>query len=450
LSEKVLYIDGSSGISGDMIVGALLDLGADMDRLQNVLKDVPDQEHFRVRADRVKKSAIDCCSFSVIMDEAFDNHDHDMAYLYGREEHGHCAAGEHHAPGHRHRTLREVREILDGLSMRDGARKIAERVFEILGEAESKAHGVKPEEVHFHEVGAIDSIIDVVSAAVCLDDLGIGQVIITKLTEGTGTVRTQHGILPVPVPAVVNIAEANGLDLEIRDVRGEYVTPTGAAIAAAIRTSDRLPEKFRILKTGLGAGKREQELPGILRAMILEVRPENGDGNPERAEGNLESRDGKEKTSGRYTCSDRIMKLETNVDDCTGEELGFVMKRLFEAGARDVFYEPVYMKKNRPGWQLNVLCEPHDTEKMEDIIFSGTSTIGIRRVLMDRTCLPRRTGEVSTSYGKIGVKIVRKPEGEIAYPEYESAAAAAETNGVSLSEVYRETERAAVDVGRAD
>ena len=166
--------------------------------------------------------------------------------------------------------MKEIMEILEKAEMTDGARRLAEKIFTILGEAEAKAHGTTLDQVHFHEVGAIDSIVDIVSAAVCFDNLGIEKVIVPFLSEGSGTIRCQHGILPIPVPAVANIVSANHLKLHMTGAKGEYVTPTGAAIAAAVRTSETLPEKFEIEKIGLGAGKREQELPGILRAMILE------------------------------------------------------------------------------------------------------------------------------------------------------------------------------------
>ena len=180
--------------------------------------------------------------------------------------------------------------------------------------------------MYFHEVGAVDSIVDILSVAVCLDNLDIDQVIVTELCEGRGTVRCQHGILPIPVPAVTNIVQANHLKLKLTQIEGELVTPTGAAIVAAIRTSDKLPESFFIEKTGLGAGKREYACAGILRAMILESENEKS-----------------------WMEKDEICKLETNIDDCSGEALGFLMERLMQAGAKDVHYTPVYMKKITPG-----------------------------------------------------------------------------------------------------
>ncbi len=292
---RSLYLECYSGISGDMTVGALLDLGADQKVLEKALASLPIQG-FQTEVTRVKKSALDACDFLVKLDAEHENHDHNMNYLYGHhhgeEHHEHChdhvhdddhththehddhdAHGEethdHHHHHHEHRGMKEILAILEQADLSEGARRLAVKIFTILGEAEAKAHGTTLDQVHFHEVGAIDSIVDIVSAAVCFDNLGIEQVIVPFLCEGSGTVRCQHGILPIPVPAVANIATANRLRLRMTGAKGEYVTPTGAAIVAAVRTSEKLPETFVIEKIGLGAGKREQELPGILRAMIL-------------------------------------------------------------------------------------------------------------------------------------------------------------------------------------
>ncbi|MEQ2826047.1 LarC family nickel insertion protein [Brotaphodocola catenula] len=292
---RSLYLECYSGISGDMTVGALLDLGADQKVLEKALASLPIQG-FQTEVTRVKKSALDACDFLVKLDAEHENHDHNMNYLYGHhhgeEHHEHChdhvhdddhththehddhdAHGEethdHHHHHHEHRGMKEILAILEQADLSEGARRLAVKIFTILGEAEAKAHGTTLDQVHFHEVGAIDSIIDIVSVAVCFDNLGIEHVIVPFLCEGSGTVCCQHGILPIPVPAVANIATANRLRLRMTGAKGEYVTPTGAAIVAAVRTSEKLPETFVIEKIGLGAGKREQELPGILRAMIL-------------------------------------------------------------------------------------------------------------------------------------------------------------------------------------
>ena len=427
---KSLYLECYSGISGDMTVAALLDLGADQRVLEEVLGSLPVQG-FEIKVSRVKKSGIDACDFDVILDKEIDGHDHDMEYLHGqghedgtRHEHEHeqehedepsheHSHGHSHEMSHHHRGMKEIRQIIEASKMTDRARKTALAIFEILAEAEAKAHNVPVEEVHFHEVGAVDSIVDILSVAVCLDNLGITEVIVPVLYEGTGTIRCQHGILPVPVPAVTNIVQQYGLELKITPVSGELVTPTGAAIVAAVRTSCKLPENFTIEKTGMGAGKRNYECPGILRAMLINTEVSDSDH------------------------SDHIYKLETNIDDCSGEILGFVMERLFEAGARDVHYTPVYMKKNRPAWLLTVICKEEDIQGMEALIFAETTSIGIRRVRMERTILPRKKIKVMIPFGEVEVKICGPEGAQKCYPEYESLAKICRKTGISYSEAYQ-------------
>ena len=418
---KCLYLECMSGISGDMMAAALLDLGAGREPLERALRSLP-VDGFSVAVSRVKKSGLDVCDFDVRLDAAHENHDHDMEYLFGghspaqEQGNGHEHDREHahghdhgHVHPHGHRGMKEILEILSQADMTERARATAVRIFDILADAEAAAHGVDRSEVHFHEVGAVDSIVDIVTAAVCLDDLDVTEVIVPCLCEGSGMVRCQHGLIPIPVPAVVNIARAHALTLKPADVQGELVTPTGAAIAAAVRTSDRLPERFVIEKVGLGAGKRQYERPSILRAMLI---------------------------ADASAGSDEICKLESNIDDCTGEALGYVMERLFEAGARDVHYTPVFMKKNRPAWQLNVICDPKDRERMEEIIFAETTTIGIRRVNMRRTVLDREKVRVGTALGEAEVKVCRFSGKEKCYPEYDSVKALAQKSGRSFQEVY--------------
>ena len=319
------------------------------------------------------------------------------------EEHEH----EHHHH-HEHRGLPEILAIIRSGGLTPGARALAERIFQILAEAEAKAHGVPLDQVHFHEVGAVDSIVDIVSAAVCLDNLAPDEVIVTGLSEGSGFVRCQHGMIPVPVPAVLNIVQAHGLTLVPTGIQGELVTPTGAAIVAAIRTKETLPASFKCTRTGLGAGKRTYERPSLLRAMMLETEE-----NDEK---------------------DTIWKLECNIDDCTGEALGYCMGKLLRSGARDVHYIPVYMKKNRPAYQLDVICDDTTRETLENIIFAETTTIGIRRCRMERTVMKREFATIATEYGHAAVKICRHGEIEKIYPEYESAAVIAEKSGMPVGE----------------
>ena len=445
---KTLYLECYSGISGDMTVAALLDLGADRGVLDKALHSLP-VSGFRTKISRVKKSGLDACDFNVILEH--DNHDHDMEYLHGHEhemehhynhehthsaeyhyhDHEHTHAAEHpdhehthehshehshtheYSHSHEHRGMREITEIIQGSEMTDRAKKMALHVFDILAHAESKAHGVNVEEVHFHEVGAIDSIVDIAAIAVCMDNLDITDVIVPVLYEGTGFIRCQHGQIPVPVPAVAHIAEDHHLKLKITDIQGELVTPTGAAVVAAFCTSEKLPEDFSILKSGLGAGKREYRCPGILRAMLIRT----------------ESADAK--------LTDTVWKLETDIDDCSGEVMGHVLKLLMANGAREAHYMPIYTKKNRPAYTLTVICKETDRENLENLIFAETTTIGIRREKMQRTILKRELCTFETLLGRATVKICTLPDGQIrCYPEYDSVAELAERNQISFHEAY--------------
>lgn len=444
--DKKLYLDCGSGISGDMFVAAMIDLGADPDALEKALDSIP-ADGFFVEIGRVKKSGIDCCDFRVRLDDDCENHDHDMDYLYGnltlaagsgcscheesdREEHhchcheeGHdgeahhcCRQGKDHY--HTHRGLAEILPMIDACDMTETAKALARKIFRIIGEAEAKAHDLPLDEVHFHEVGALDSIVDVVAAAVTFDSLHIKEVIVPKLTEGTGTVRCRHGVMPVPVPATVNIVSAYKIPMELTGAKGEYVTPTGAAIAAAISTSHQLPPSFVIKKAGLGAGKRAcTDRSGILRAFLIQG----------------------EENEGR----DKVVKLETDIDDCSGEVLGYVMKKLFKAGAKDVHYAPIFMKKNRPAWELTVICKEDQVEALEQIIFTETTTIGIREYPLMRSILDREEKEVETVYGKAAVKQVTFRDMTRAYPEYDTVKKLAKRNKVPFMDVFDAVKEAA-------
>lgn len=444
--DKKLYLDCGSGISGDMFVAAMIDLGADPDALEKALDSLP-ADGFFVEISRVKKAGIDCCDFHVHLDDDCENHDHDMDYLYGnltlaagsgcscheesdREEHhchcheeGHdgeahhcCRQGKDHH--HTHRGLAEILPMIDACDMTETAKALARKIFRIIGEAEAKAHDLPLDKVHFHEVGALDSIVDVVAAAVTFDSLHIKEVIVPKLTEGTGTVRCRHGVMPVPVPATVNIVSAYKIPMELTEAKGEYVTPTGAAIAAAISTSHQLPPSFVIKKAGLGVGKRAYtDRSGILRAFLIQ-----GEENEDR---------------------DKVVKLETDIDDCSGEVLGYVMKKLFKAGAKDVHYAPIFMKKNRPAWELTVICREDKVEEMEKIIFTETTTIGIREYPLRRSILDREEKEVETVYGKAAVKQVTFRDMTRAYPEYDTVKKLAKRNKVPFMDIFDAVKEAA-------
>lgn len=445
-----LYLECNYGISGDMAVAALLDAGADRTALEKALASIP-VKGFKTEIKRVEKNGVSCLDFNVILDSEHENHDHDMNYLFGHEsaehnhghgehfhghthhhseaeEHSHAAQHEiHHGEQvhyeqvhhHEHRNLHDVLEIIDKTEMTENARKLAHKIFEIIAQAESKAHSKPVEEVHFHEVGAVDSVVDVIALAVCFYSLHVEKVFVPFLCEGTGTVRCQHGILPVPVPAVANIMQEYYVPLKITGERGEFVTPTGAAFVAAVATEFSLPKNFVLKKIGMGAGKRDYGVPNIVRAMLVETEEKN---NPEN-----------QLTSAFH---DKIIKLETNIDDSTGEALGFVMDELFALGALDVHYLPCFMKKNRPAWLLVVLCRLEDAAKMEKIIFMHTTTIGIRMSQMERTCLARSECSVEVFGEKAEVKVVDVYGEKRFYPEYERVSRIAQKTKKPFGEVY--------------
>ena len=445
---KSLYLECNAGISGDMLVAALLDLGADKEALDKALQSIP-AKGFEYKISRVSKAGVDCCDFDVILDEEHANHDHDMAFLHGNgdavvyshehehhhdhehehehehhHDHEHCHEHEHsHVPHehhhhHEYRGLQEVIAIIDATDMSAAAKELALKIFDIIADAEAKAHAVEKNAVHFHEVGAIDSIVDIVAIAVCADSLGVENVIVPELCEGRGTVRCQHGVLPVPVPATANIMQRFGFNVRLLPVQGEFVTPTGAAAAAALMTTDELPQSFKILGIGLGAGKRQYERPSILRALLIEDNAQKNSLNSNALQ------------------TDCICQLQSDIDDCSGELLGYTLERLLAAGALDAHYQPVFMKKSRPAWELTVICREEDRAKLEALIFTETTTIGIRRARMERTVLPRRRDVVHTAYGDVAVKRCLLDSGERCYVEYDSAAKLAQEQGVPLQDIY--------------
>lgn len=423
--ERYLYLDCSSGISGDMTVGALLDLGADREVLEKALESLG-VGGYHLHFGRKKKCGIDAFDFDVHLEDEDSHGEHAHSHEHGGDGHSHGghthshehggdahSHGEHahghvHAHDHIHRNLNDIFAIIDRLNTDDCVKVLARRMFSIVAEAESKAHGIALEEVHFHEVGAIDSIVDIVSAAVCFHNLGISRVYVSPLAEGQGYVRCQHGVMPVPVPATANIASGHGLTLRFTHNQGEMVTPTGAAIAAALRTEDAMPECYTIEKIGIGAGNKDFEQANILRAMLIcpKEKPQE------------------------------VWVLEANLDDCAGEALGFAMEQLLEAGARDVWYTPAFMKKNRPGYTLHVLCGASEIGRMEQIVFSATTTIGIRRYPVERTVMERETRRVRTRYGEVTAKLCRLGEQVSCYPEYESVRSICREKGLGFQEVF--------------
>lgn len=442
--EKYLYLECYSGISGDMTVGALLDLGASREVLQDALNSLG-VEGYHLHFGRKLKCGIDAYDFDVHLEEhehdhsheaeaghdhghshgAGHNHTHDHEHSHETEahehEHSHEEEAEHahhshdhsHDHTHVHRNIHDIFTIIDRLDSADEVKQLARKMFSIVAEAESKAHGIPVDEVHFHEVGAIDSIVDIISVAVCLHDLGVTKVFVSPLAEGQGYVRCQHGVMPVPVPATANIAASYGLELKLTDNEGEMVTPTGAAIAAALKNKEPLPKQYQIEKIGIGAGNKEFKNANILRAMLIVPKEEP------------------QKDSGM-----ELSVLESNIDDTTGEALGFLMECLLEQGARDVWYTPAFMKKNRPAYVLHVLCCAKERNELEQMIFAHTTTIGIRRYPVERTMMEREVRQVKTRYGLADIKVCRNGKLVRCYPEYESVRTICREQGIGFTDCY--------------
>lgn len=483
---RTLWLDCQAGVAGDMLVAALIDAAEDLEAAERAVRTTLAAlpvEGFSLEVGRVSKAGISCLDFNVVLDEAHENHDHDMAYLHGHEhacegDHGHIHGresgcghdhcndhhheGHHHLAGHAHdhahhhdhagdgahdhahRNLADILAIIEAAPLTPGAAAFARRAFGILAEAEAEAHGLPVEQVHFHEVGAVDSIADIVAAAVLVDLLGIERAIVPVLVEGRGTVRCQHGVMPVPVPATVGVCRAHGLPLAPCEVEGELVTPTGAALVAALSPEFVLPERYVVASVGLGAGKRAYERPSILRAMLIEplsgptptfhrgCRGAAGEDAP--AKPLPSSRPAP--LSSETQPPTAVCKLECDLDDMTPEQMAYAAERLSEAGAREVHWVPIVAKKGRPAYELQVLCEAQEAAAIEAVVFRETSTLGIRRCIMDRTVLPRRLDVRDTAFGPISVKIAVLPDGtERATPEYEDCAAAARAAGVPLTAV---------------
>ena len=336
---------------------------------------------------RTKKNGIDSCAFRVHV-------------------------WEEHQP---HRSYGDIEQMIMESELEETVKSLAVKIFYVLAKAEAKVHGVTTETVHFHEVGAVDSIIDIVAAAVCIRDLGITQTAVGTLREGCGTTWCQHGEIPIPVPATAELLAQYGLPVALTDTEGEMITPTGAAIAAALRSRELLPQEMEIRNIGIGAGTKDFLHANILRAMIVsEIRkPED------------------------------VWVLETNVDDCSGEQLGFLQEELLKLGVKDVIYLPVYMKKNRPAYLLQVLCQDDMAEAAEDMIFRESTSIGIRRYRAGRNVLERKMERIPTKYGDIRMKICYRSNQVYTYPEYEDIKRAAQREGAGYREVYEAAVREA-------
>ena len=404
---KILYFDCFAGISGDMTIGALLDLGLDFEFLINELAKLG-VSGYELSLTRVDRSGINAAKFDVHLSSIEINHHHDHSH----KEHTHSHETHHPSPithhSHNHRSLSTIKHLIESSTLSEKVKQNSLAIFQRIGEAESKIHGVDIESVHFHEVGAVDSIVDIIGACIGLEALGIEKIISSPLHVGYGTFTCAHGTYPIPGPAATEILR--GVPIYAKEIEGELVTPTGAAIVATLASEFSKMPMMRVEKVGYGAGTRTYEkFPNVLRAVLGEI--EIKDATP-----------------------DTISVIEANIDDLSPQIFGHLMEQALTAGALDIFYTPVQMKKNRPGILLTLLCAVGDREKFIELIFRETTTLGIRYRTENRVILQREFLSVETEFGPVKIKIARDANGKVinVAPEYEDCQAAAMKHQVAV------------------
>lgn len=386
MTDKILYFDCFSGISGDMTVGALIDLGVDGNEVIRQIS-LLDLHGYRIEITNGIKNGISGTDFNVILES--DHHHH-------HEHHHH-----HHS-----RNLSDIMKLINDSALDEKVKDLSGKMFRIIAEAEAKIHGKNINDVHFHEVGAVDSIVDIVGAAVCFNLLGADRVISSPLNLGEGTVECAHGVFPVPAPATSEILK--GVPVYSSGIKQEMTTPTGAAVIKTVAEDFSSFPPMKIIKTGYGLGKRNLDVPNVLRVVL-----------------------------GESGLSGKVYMIETNIDDMNPEINSYLMPQLFSEGVLDAFISPVIMKKGRPGSKISVLCRQEDISRIEEIILSETSTFGTRRYEVERTELERETENINTPYGKINVKKGFRKGRLLKYsPEYEDCAEAARKQGVPLRKIY--------------
>ena len=377
---RCAYLDCASGISGDMTLGSLVDAGVDLDVIQRGI-DSLGLPSCRLTADEVKRGGFRALKVSV-----------------------------EHEPEHAHRHLHHITEMIDGSELTPRQQDLAKRIFTRLGEAEAKVHGTTIRKVHFHEVGAVDSIADIVGAAIAWDLLGVDRIVCSAVPTGQGKITIAHGTCSVPAPATAELL--TGIPIAASTTSAELTTPTGAAIVATLVDEFGPLPSMQIETIGYGAGDADfEEHANILRLMVGE--------------------------SDQEICSDEVCLLESNLDDASGELIGHACALLLEAGALDVYTTSIQMKKQRPGVMLSVLCQPTDVVKLRDILFRETATLGIRHQRVARYKLSRTAYTVQTEWGPVLGKTIKMPDGTVSFsPEYEVCRTLAAKNKVALSTVY--------------
>ncbi len=417
-ARRVLYLDCFSGISGDMFLGMSVDLGVPLARLKRDLSKLR-LRGYAISSRRVLRGGLWGTKVDVRIPGAARpgaGHEHDPAGGF----HAHAPGGPRlhtHRRGERHRGLREIREIVEGSRLPERVQRRAMKVFETLVEAEARVHRIPAQRVHLHEVGAVDAIVDIVGASLCLEALQVDRVVASPLPAGTGTIRCEHGVFPVPAPATVEILK--GKPLYGNDLPGELVTPTGAALVVALADEFGPMPPLRVESVGYGAGSRDPgDHPNLLRGFlgVLQDPP---------------------------ALLERVTVIETTIDDLNPQVYGFLMDRLFAAGALEVFFVPIQMKKNRPGILVTVISPSDRFDAVGEVLFRETTTIGFRYQRMDRIELGREIRKVRTKYGPIRIK-VSLFQGKMvqATPEYEDCREAALAAGVPLREAQREASEA--------
>lgn len=389
--KTIGYFECPTGIAGDMCLGALVDVGVPLDYLREGLEGLGIGAEFELRAGRMI-------------------HQGQVGMKVEVEQRGH--------EGHGHRHLGEIEDMIAGAGLPGRVEGWSLAIFRRLALAEGAVHGVSPSQVHFHEVGAIDAIVDIVGTCLGLDWLGIDQVFCSALPTGGGTVKAAHGVLPVPVPAVLQLWQSRGVPVYDNGIQAELVTPTGAAIVVTLAEEFGGPPSMVLRRVGLGAGSYGLPIPNLLRFWVGEMEDVSGlEGLPEET----------------------ITVLQTQLDDVSPQVIAYTMERLFGAGALDVFTQPLVMKKSRPGVLLTVICQPEKVSVCERILFAETTTLGIRRSQQKRTILPRKIESVETFYGVVRIKVASWGNQRIAnvQPEYEDCAKLAQQHDVSWQEIYR-------------
>ena len=405
---KTLYFDCSSGISGNMTLAALIEIIGDENYLVEQLKKLH-IDGYTIDISKKVKNGITGTHVDVILahqhehshvHEEHDHHHHEHIH----EEHTH----EHEHHHHEHRNLQDVCEIIDNSDIDEESKDLAKRIFMRVAKAESKVHNKPLDEVHFHEVGAIDSIVDIVGTAILINKIHPDKIISSVVNDGHGFIECAHGTMAVPVPATSEIFANSDVEFRQIDIDTELVTPTGAAIIAELSSEFTTLPAMKIKKIGWGAGTKDLKIPNVLKVYYGEMQEQN----------------------------QKIVVMETNIDDCSGEILGYTEDLLFQNGALDVFYTPIFMKKNRPAYRLTVVCKEPDIQKLQNIIFKETTTIGIRYRYEYRTELEREPITINTKYGTLQAKKVVNNGETYIYPEYESVKELAEKNHIPLKEIY--------------